>query len=76
MAISGVYQKLREYTRLLQMPTFLYRCPNTGFNVQGWVADDPAENDDDGYEAVTCPVCRRVHMVNPKTGKLLGEDGE
>jgi hypothetical protein len=22
-----------------QMATFLYRCPNTGLNVQGWVAD-------------------------------------
>lgn len=43
-------------------------------NVQGWVADDPAEYDDESYEAVTCPACARVHAVNPKTSKVLGED--
>jgi hypothetical protein len=25
--------------------TFVYRCPNTGFDVQGWVADDPTEGE-------------------------------
>jgi len=25
------------------MPPFVYRCPKTGLNVQGWVADDPTE---------------------------------
>jgi hypothetical protein len=27
------------------MPPFVYRCPNTGLNVQGWVADDPPEGE-------------------------------
>lgn len=58
------------------MATFLYRCPTTGLRVQGWVADDPTERNDDSYEAVTCPVCMRVHTVGPKTGKLLGEDDD
>jgi hypothetical protein len=58
------------------MPSFLYRSPNMRLNVQGWVADDPTESDDDGYEAVTCLACRRVHLVNPKTEKVLGEDEE
>ena len=26
--------------------TFLYRCPNTGQNVQGWSADEVADDDD------------------------------
>jgi len=30
------------------MPPFLYRCPNTGDNVQAWAADD-AEDDDLTY---------------------------
>jgi hypothetical protein len=58
------------------MPTFIFQCPNTGYRVQGFVADDPerGENTDrDSYEAVTCTVCARVHLVNPKTGKIAGE---
>ena len=57
------------------MPAFLYRCPNTGMNVQGWVADDPTERDRDSYEAVTCHACRAVHLVNPQTGKIAGDAG-
>ena len=60
----------------LQMATFLYRCPITGLNVQGWVADDPSERDEHSYEPVSCHACRRVHLVNPKTGKVLGTDDE
>lgn len=52
------------------MPTFVYRCPTTGLNVQGFVADDP--DDDTAYEPVTCTVCTRTHLVNPKSGKVLG----
>jgi hypothetical protein len=54
------------------MPTFLYRCPNTGLRVQGWIADDRTERDEENFEAVTCPACGRVHLINPKTGKVLG----
>jgi hypothetical protein len=57
------------------MPGFLFRCPDTGLNVQGWVADDPTERDDT-YEPVTCTACTRVHLVNPKTGKVIGEAGD
>jgi hypothetical protein len=57
------------------MNAFLYRCPSTGLNVQGWVADDPpAERDSETYEAVTCTACTRIHLVNPKTGRTLGDD--
>jgi hypothetical protein len=27
------------------MATVLYRCPDTGLNVQGWLADDGAANE-------------------------------
>jgi hypothetical protein len=27
----------------------------------------------DSYEAVTCPACTRLHLVNKITGKILGE---
>ena len=53
---------------------FVYRCPNTGLNVQGWIESEPADGEADLYEAVTCTACARVHLVNPKTGRLFGED--
>ena len=56
------------------MATFLFRCPNTGAHVQGWFADDGSENNGETYQSVTCLACQRVHMVNPKSGKVLGDD--
>jgi hypothetical protein len=57
------------------MPPFLYRCPTTGYRVQGFVPEDvPA--DSDTYESVTCILCQRVHLVNPRTGRVLGENDE
>ena len=53
------------------MTPFLYRCPNTGQTVQGFVAE---EVPNDAYEAITCRACRQNHFVNPTTGKVLGED--
>jgi len=55
------------------MPPFLFRCPNTGYRIQGFVADD-ASDDPDTYEPVVCALCQRVHLVNPTTGVVLGED--
>ncbi len=60
----------------ITMATFLYRCPTSGLRVQGWIADDPTESEPERFEAVTCLVCTRIHLVNPKTGKVLGEDDE
>jgi DNA-directed RNA polymerase subunit RPC12/RpoP len=51
------------------MIAFVYRCPRTGLKVQGHVADDLIEVE--AYEAVTCTACGRVHLVNPKSGKVL-----
>jgi hypothetical protein len=61
----------RRYSR---MPTFLFRCPNTGLNVQGYVAD--ASTEGDSYQSITCHACTGVHLVNPSTGKVLGEDDD
>jgi hypothetical protein len=53
------------------MPPFLFRCPATGLNVQGWSAEEPAANKKDAYESVSCLACRRLHLINPATGKVL-----
>ncbi len=51
------------------MVHFTYRCPRTGQQVQGQVADDLTNGET--YEPVTCIACGRVHLVNPKSGKVL-----
>jgi hypothetical protein len=55
------------------MAMFVYRCPNTGLQVQAFVADDPIE-DEGEFEAIACTACTRLHWVSPKTGKVLGSD--
>jgi hypothetical protein len=56
------------------MPPFIYRCPNTGLKVQGFVAEEVP--DSETYESITCFACQQVHLVNPATGKVLGEADE
>jgi uncharacterized Zn finger protein len=57
------------------MATFLFYCPNTGHQVQGWVADDVfTESGGETYEAVRCHACGQVHLVNPKNGRVAGCD--
>ena len=58
------------------MTPFLFRCPNTGFNVQGWIAEAVENGDAERYESVSCLVCQQLHFVNPKTGKTLGANDE
>jgi hypothetical protein len=53
------------------MAVYLYECPNTGYRVQGWSADEVSS--DDTYETVTCEACKQLHLVNPATGRVLGK---
>ena len=48
-----------------------------GLNVQGITVDreTPAPTDQ-VYETVTCAACRRVHLVNPATGHVVGADAK
>jgi len=55
------------------MATFLYQCPVTRRNVQGWVADDVAAGEQT-FVPLSCLACGVVHLVNPKTGKTAGND--
>ena len=64
------------------MASFTYRCPNTGAMVQGFIVieDIPArfnfEPEDGPYESMSCEKCGQAHIVNVKTGKVLGEDDD
>jgi hypothetical protein len=53
------------------VPLFIYRCPNTGYLVQGFSAEDVSV-DAHTYEPVLCPVCKGYHPVNPATSAVLG----
>jgi hypothetical protein len=53
------------------MPTFTYRCPQLGLNVQGFVVGKRAR------VLLKCLACAEVHLVNPIGAKVAGlEDDE
>ena len=51
------------------MPTFLFKCPSSGYRVQGFVAQEDETTDHDVFVPVNCPVCAQVHLVDPKPGR-------
>jgi hypothetical protein len=57
----------------VNMTTFLYRCPSTGYRVQGFVVDEVTGDADDAFKSVQCLVCQRIHLVKAETGEVLGE---
>jgi hypothetical protein len=52
---------------------FLYKCPRTGINVQGWLEAETDVSTSNEYVPHTCLACGGIHLVNPTTGKLLLE---
>jgi hypothetical protein len=60
---------------VLAMAPLLFTCPVTSMKVQHWL-DDDQDAPENEYEAITCAACTRVHLLNRKTGKLLGQDEE
>ena len=68
-------QRLTSLNRhKLTMPDFVFNCPTTSMNVQYWLEDDDDALENE-YKGITCPACARLHFLNRKTGKLLGQDG-
>jgi len=53
------------------MISFTYRCPRTGQQVHGHLADNLIGSET--YEPVTCTACGGTHLIDPKTGRLLEE---
>ena len=56
------------------MPAFVCTCPLTKLDVPYWLDDEKDDVSETEYEAVTCKACAKVHLINRKTGKLLGQD--
>jgi hypothetical protein len=58
------------------MATFIFRCPNTKQNVQGfWSAKDMPEHGR-GYLSVRCSACHQLHLLNPLTGMVVGNEDD
>jgi hypothetical protein len=57
------------------MGNFVFTFPSTNLNVQHW-RDDDEDAPDNEYEVVTCKACARLHLINRKTGKVLGQEAE
>jgi hypothetical protein len=50
----------------------MYRCPVVGMPTHAWLDQiDPAASDH--FVTITCVACQRIHLINPKTGKLAGD---
>jgi hypothetical protein len=55
------------------MDNLVFRCTQTGSKVQVWLPRAVEADRLDSYEAVRCPACGRIHLVNQATGKTLAE---
>jgi hypothetical protein len=57
------------------MAKLIFRCVPTGMNVQVWLPETATTDAGhaNSYEAVTCPACARMHLVNKATGKMLSD---
>lgn len=49
----------------------IYRCPNTGRTAEARI--ESAATDARQYVPHFCPACRKIHLINCVTGRLLGE---
>ena len=58
------------------MSNFVFTCPSTNLIVQHWRDDDDKVVLDNEYEGVICKACARLHLINRKTGKVLGQANE
>jgi hypothetical protein len=65
-------ESFRAVTFLTMRP-FIFRCPVTNLNVQHQL-DDNSDIRENEYEGIICNACARLHFLNRKTGKLLGQD--
>ena len=56
------------------MPNLSYQCPLTGMHMVVWyeLDDDPCENADGLFETAVCKSCGQAHLVETKTGKVVG----
>ena len=55
------------------MGNVIFKCPQTGMNVQHWLDDDVPDDSSLAYETVVCKACNRLHFINRSNGRLMGQ---
>jgi len=55
------------------MNKLLFKCPATDMSVQHWLDDDDPSAPGERYQSIVCPACGRLHFINRKTGRVLGQ---
>jgi len=58
------------------MGNIIFKCPQTGLNVQHWLDEEEPADPSSAYETVACKACSRLHFINRSSGKLLGQQEE
>lgn len=58
------------------MAASVFTCPTTRMKVQYLGTDEDDDVSDNEYEAIRCQACTGFHLVNRKTGRLLGQNEE
>jgi hypothetical protein len=65
---------LTQSARQRDMGNVVFRCPRTGLNVQHWLVEETGPDAPQcSYETVVCKACMRLHFINRRTGKVLGD---
>jgi hypothetical protein len=56
------------------MPALIFRCPLTGYNVQGFLAEAPQAQPsaDKVFVSLRCTACGQTHLVDPASREVLG----
>jgi hypothetical protein len=54
------------------MEKVVFTCPVTRLSVQHWLDEAEAVLKDE-YVGIQCQACTKLHFINKKTGKLLGQ---
>jgi len=53
---------------------FTFRCPNTGYIVQG--VSENLHTDPKTYEAVECTACKGNHLIDLESGEVVPPPGK
>ena len=65
-------RKQNSLLHILTMPSVVFSGPATLMNVQHSLDDDPDVPENE-YEVITCLACTKLHLINRKTGQILGQ---
>jgi hypothetical protein len=66
---------LLERAVAVKLP-FIYCCPYTGHSVQGFSAERASDLKANDYLTVLCTRCQQIHLIDPRTAKVIEEKDE